>query len=254
MRDNSKKILLYLLAAHQQPGLVPQEEIKLLVEGLSEGGKRSLLHVLEQRQVLVKEEVGTQTYYRLTQVGEQELKAQFPALFTSYQDWDGSYTQILFLEAPHSDAGFRYLRQFLLDRQFVALQRGVYLRPGELDAETSLTLEKLYRGHVYVYQLQKWLLGDERQFLNNTYILQDIANTYSGVSNEISQMLNKKNKSLAASHQLKQQFLSVFDRYLTVLDHDLGLISFFYPQTQDASQILAQIKALGEHLTRQITQ
>jgi DNA-binding transcriptional regulator PaaX len=250
MKDNSKKLLLYLFADAQKESLVSGDEVKLVLNNLSPGGLRSLLHVLEQKNYLAKENLESTSYYRVTPYGKSQLKAQFPALFEDYRDWDGSYSQVLFLEYPKTDKNFRYLRQHLIDQRFVSLQRGCYVKPGLIPEETRVMLNKLYSGHVFVFTVGKWQIGDERSFLNDSYLLQDIVNGYSGISSEIDQLLSRKKQSLVANQQLKQRFLSVFDRYYSLVEHDLGLIPYFYPHAKTALELLVEVKPLGEWIAR----
>lgn len=205
-------------------------QLRILVPEVKASGFRSLINLLRSRQYINLEMMGGEQQVRLTTYGQAHLAANFPVLNTKYDKWQGEWSSIVFLTPPSGDLRFRYLRKFLLQAGCGQLTRGVYLYPGQLPEAVDKLLLKLYVGAVVVTGFKDWIFGDERNIVTNVFDIKGLQKTYSGISNEIDQLLEQRSKQKGVSDQYKSAVCLVFDRVVQNLENDLGLLHFYYPE------------------------
>lgn len=245
MKNTTKKILLWLYPQqNEEERVVAVDELRLILPELKNSGFRSLLNLLKKQQLILGEEIERETKYRLTSYGKSSLQAQFPFFSSSMSQWSGQWTMIVFLSAPKSDKQFRYLRKFLVDKHCGQLSRGVYLYPGNLTSEINDLLMKLYIGSVLVTGIDGWVFGDERAVIIDTFQLKDLKSGYSGIGKEIYQLLKKKNAKKSSEGRDKGEISLVFDRLVSLLDIDLGLLQYYYPEVRSGEEQLFRLREL----------
>ena len=245
MKNTTKKILLWLYPSSvDEERIVDVEELRLILPELKNSGFRSLLNLLKKQQLVLGEETSGQTRYRLTSYGMSSLEAHFPSFSQSMSHWSGQWSMIVFLNAPKSDKQFRYLRKFLVDKHCGQLSRGVYLYPGALTTEINDLLMKLYIGSVLVTGVEGWVFGDERSIIVDTFQLKDLKSGYSGIGKEIYQLLKKKNTKKSFEGRDKDEISLVFDRLVSFLDFDLGLLQYYYPEVRSGGEQLFRLREL----------
>jgi DNA-binding transcriptional regulator PaaX len=245
MKHTTKKVLLWLYQIDKEAHRVASvDDLRLLLPELKNSGFRSLLNLLKKQSLISREEKGKQTIYRLTSYGESLLEADFPLFSNLMSDWSGQWTMIVFRAAPKSDKQFRYLRKFLIDEHCGQLARGVYLYPGELPSSVSSLLLKLYVGAVLVTGISEWSFGDERSLVSNIFGLNDLKSGYSGISKEIYQLLKQKNKLKGLRGGDNSSVCLAFDRLLSLLSTDLGLLHHYHPESKSGGDLLLQLQEL----------
>lgn len=242
MKQNSQKILAWLYPVTDGSFSMAQDDLQLLLPEMTPGGRRSLLHYLRGKHLLRSERLENKTYISLTSHGKALSAAEFRPFGNELSDWSGVWAVVIFLSPPKSDEGFRYLRQTLLENHFVSLSRGVYLYPGSIPQGVESLLQELYVGAVSVLEAQKWLFGDEREFINEKYALNDLAEVYSGISREINQLLNTESQQKGLIEKESKQIYSVFERLFAVLGNDPGLMKYYYPQVPTAKTLLQRLQ------------
>lgn len=245
MKQTTKKVLLWLYQIDKEVERVSSvDDLRLLLPELKNSGFRSLLNLLKKQSLISREEKGNKTIYRLTTYGESLLEADFPLFSNLTSDWSGQWTMIVFQAAPKSDKQFRYLRKFLIDEHCGQLARGVYLYPGDLPASISSLLLKLYVGSVLVTGISEWSFGDERSLISNIFGLSDLKSGYSGISKEIYQLLSQKNKLKGSESRDNSAVCLAFDRLISLLSTDLGLLHHYYPESKSGGSLLSQLQEL----------
>lgn len=245
MKHTTRKVLLWLYG--QGAGserVVSGDELRLLLPELKNSGFRSLLNLLKKKSLISQEKREAQTTYRLTSYGASLLEADFPLFSSLMSTWSGKWTMILFLGAPKSDRQFRYLRKFLIDEHCGQLSRGVYLYPGTPPEVISKLLLRLYVGSVLVAGISNWSFGDERSLISSIFGLNDLKNSYSGISKEVHQLLKQKNKTKGLKDRDNVAVCLAFDRLMSLLDFDLGLLHYYYPESKSGDKLLSQLQEL----------
>lgn len=245
MKKNSQILLLSLFSeGGRQPLSLTVSQLRRLVPELSDSGFRSLLHVLEKKQMISSERDQGKRRFYLTNDGKNALVRLFPSLDPSWQSWNGSWVCLVFLQAPKSDLQFRYLRSLLVEHRAVALSRGVYLYPRQLPAIVLESLQRLYIGSVLCFSVAEWQFGTERPIVVEKYTLESLIDIYSGVSKEAKQLLGDENVSSRLTVQQKSRIASLFDRLLSALTSDLGFMNYYFPGSTRGSEVLILVQRL----------
>lgn len=251
MKETTRKILLFLYptieADQAQPDhqlFLNTKQLRFLLPDLSLAGFKSLLFYLEKNQYLLKHLINEEQYYSLTNYGKEQLEQQFPALSIARRNWHGDWSMIVFLEAIKTDQNFRYLRQFLLKQGCFALNRGIFLYPGKLNDIVLAELNGRYRQAVMVYQLGDCLVGDEHIVIGQKIALSDSLRVYSGISKELDELISIIGSTKKLKDQSKVDFYSIYNRFVSFLAEDSGLIHHYYPQVEGPLSILSKLQKL----------
>lgn len=245
MKSNSHKLLLWLYSENiQQPMVTQYDQLRLIVPDVTTAGLRSLVRNLVKQHLVQTDFVAQHTYIQLTRHGLDRLKGEFPALGWHDRAWSGQWSCLVFLQAPDSDPGFRYLRTLLLGEQAVQLGRGVYLSPEKFSDKVMTTCRELYVGAVAVFTISEWQFGDERSEVVHNFSLSAVAEAYSGISSEVNQLLQYKQNQKSSDDAFKQLFSSVFDRFYLTLLSDNGLTSHYFPTITPPVQLLLRLQRL----------
>lgn len=245
MKENTKRILTWLYSEDvRQPFFADYVQLTGVVPELSAGGLRSVVKWLSDQQLIAAERVGRQTRFRITQQGLAAVKQAFPVFSDQRQHWHGEWSCLIFLQAPAGDKSFRYLRQKLVEYQALPLSRGVYLYPGIFPPELQHLFHQLYLKSLAVYRVGEWTFGDERSVIMKGYMLSDVAETYSGISKEIDQLLEVKKRQKGLNSANRTELFSVFARLHGALSLDLGLVAHYFPQVDDGISLLSTLHSL----------
>lgn len=220
------------------------EDLPWLLPEITPGGRRSLVAHLQSEQYLVVENVMGESSVRLTDHGLRTLEAEIPALSASLQRWDGVWAMLIFLTTPKADPRFRNLRKLLVEQGAGQLSRGVYLYPGEFPPPIQTLCQQLYRGNVVISSVNGWQFGDERSLMNELFLLSDAAEIYSGISSQTKELLGSNFSHSQLNHSPKVQLFTVFDRLANQLNHDLGLVNYYFPQVPKPLNLLADLHNL----------
>jgi hypothetical protein len=249
MKETTRKILLFLYPTTEpnqsQPDhqlLLNTAQLRFLLPELSMAGFKSLLFYLEKNQYLLKHLINEEQYYSLTNYGKEQLEQQFPALSIARRNWLGDWSMIVFLKAIKADQNFRYLRQFLLKQGCFALNRGIFLYPGKLHDLILAELNGRYRQAVMVYQLGECLVGDEEIVIGQKIALSDSLRVYSGISKELDELIKIIGTTKKLKDQPKSYFYSIFNRFVSFLAEDSGLVHHYYPQVEGPLKILSKLQ------------
>ena len=246
MKDNSKKILLFLYSTTNEERWVSNSEIKKILTDLTEAGFKSLLFLLEKNQFIKVDKSTNEFHYSLSSYGKSFLEDKFPALLVKSNEEQGAWKIIIFLDSPKTDKNFRYLRSFLTKNKAVALTRGVFLYPGKLTESIKKELESSYRNAVVVMKLSQWLIGDEFTIMGQKAGLNDLFELYSGISKELESLIVILTEKNNASDQQKKQLFSVFNRFVDVVSVDSSLLNYYFPQVEGALELLHKLQKAFE--------
>lgn len=223
---------------------------KNLLPTTTDGGVRSLLHHLSKIGILSQERLEGDVRYYLTEDGVDQLNALFPALNPDWDDYTGQWDCIVFMQAPVGDPQFRYLRTQLVAEKALQLSRGVYCIPGKISDSLSVMCKKLYRDSVAIFSIDSWKQGFERSTVTHSLSLGDLATAYSSIGKEADQLLAFFETRGGLTEQQKSTFLSVCDRFRDILNDDVGILKFYYPNARTARDVLVKIQRVFMKQTR----
>ncbi len=239
MKENSKKILLFLYPSENQPIWLSFTEIAQLVPSLSKNGLQSSLFLLDKKEFLRVDKTKKEWSYSLSSYGKSYLEDLFPALSSNHEKWRGNWSLIVFLEAPKTDKNFRYLRSYLTQNKAIGLTRAVYAFPGDLSQKVQVDLQNLYKNSILVLKISEWLFGDDFKIIGQKAQLSDRFELYSSIGKEVERLIRIKEDSKIFTQQDFSSFFSALDRFLGVLDGDEALLHFYFPQVVEAKKLLS---------------
>ena len=246
MKDNSKKILLFLYSGNNEERWLTSSGIRVILPDLTDAGYKSLLFLLEKKQFLKVDKTTEEFLYSLSSYGKSFLEDKFPALLAKSDKEQEAWKIIIFLDSPKTDKNFRYLRSFLSKNKAISLTRGVFLYPGNLSELIKKELESSYRNAVVVMELGNWLIGDEFTIMGQKAGLDDLFSLYSGISKELESLIIILSEKNSASDGQKKQLFSVFNRFVEAISADNTLLFYYFPQVETALTLLQKLQKAFE--------
>jgi DNA-binding transcriptional regulator PaaX len=242
MKENSKKILLFLYPSENESFWLDFSQLQELLPQLSQSGLQSSLFLLDKKDFLRIDKTENEPKYSLSSYGKSYLEDLFPALRGLSEKWQGDWSLIVFLEAPKTDRNFRYLRSYLTQNKAIGLTRAVYLFPGLVDEKIQSDLQRSYKNAVLVLKVSEWLFGDDFKIIGQKAGLSDLFELYSSISKELDRLIRIKGLNKTFTQQEKESFFSALGRFLSILDTDEALLSFYFPQVEAARKLLAKFQ------------
>jgi len=242
MKENSKKILLFLYPTANDAVWFSFKELQGLVPNLSVAGLQSILFLLDKKDLLRIDKTQTEWQYGLSSYGKSYLEELFPALYESNDKWQGDWSLLIFLEAPKTDKNFRYLRSYLTQNKAIALTRAVYLYPGLISDKIKTDLQNSYKNAVLVLKVSEWLFGDDFKVIGQKAQLNDLFELYSSISKEIDRLISIRSNEKEFTEQAKTTFFSALSRFLSILYTDSALLRLYFPQVESAKQLLHKLQ------------
>ena len=244
MKQNSKKILLFLYPSVEEPVWFSFSELHKLLPQLSLSGLQSSLFLLDKKDFLRIDKTAIDFKYSLSSYGRSYLEDLFPVLMSTNEKWQGDWSLLIFLQAPKTDKNFRYLRSYLTQNKAIGLTRAVYLFPGTITDKINSDLQRSYKNAVLVLKISQWLFGDDFKVIGQKAELNDLFELYSSISKELDRLIRIKDLNKTFTEQEKQTFFSVLNRFLGVLDADEALLSFYFPEVEGAKKLLNKFQNL----------
>lgn len=243
MKKNTQKLLLALFRQHDAGSFQLDTTTCRKLTTLTTSGFRSVVHSLEQRELLTVTRLDT-SYLQLTPAAIDLVQARFPAVSAKWQHWDGSWSMVLFLRSSKADRQFRRLRSLLVASDFQQVSRGAYIFPGELPVKIESELKSLYADAVVVCSVNQWRFGHNPQqfYLQNN--AEAVFAAYSSISKRLSDLLIQKNIKKSLTDSQKGQLFSDFDIFWETIATDLGFFQYFFPNKIGAEQVLTQFQEL----------
>jgi hypothetical protein len=245
MKKNTFKLLSLLQSETAGELLVSTKHLPWLWSDLTPAGQRSLLRHIKTKGLINLEpnQVG-ETALFISQLGQQYLSQRIPVFSRHTSPWGGEWVMLVFGQAPNGDAQFRYLRQLILNSGGIQVSRGSYLLAWPVIDSLWWELQQRYLSAVVVVKVEKWIIGEERALIVDGLGLTDLAAAYSGISNEISELLSKRYHFPSLNHSKKTALFSVFDRLITLIQKDQGLLQHYFPTVAAPQHLLREFRQL----------
>lgn len=242
MKENTKLLLVWLYSERIGERWVSFREVEMLFPQLSQSGLRSLVFLLKKKSLVSLDERADGQYLCLTSHGKRALEVLFPAFSQERKEWGGEWSVLLFVEAPPSDNNFRYLRKQLLSNHWVTVKRGCYFYPGKIPERLLQLLDQLYRQSVLVFLAKDWSFGDETQIIGLKDSLKDILDSYSSISREIHQLIEKIDGKKELTYAYKDEITSLLYRLYQTFEFDIGITRYYFPQEREGRSLLFDLQ------------
>lgn len=243
MKSRTQKLLLALYPSTDTERFqLPVSVLRELSE-LTPGGFRSVLHHLEKTEQIMVLRL-EDTLVELQPAAKTHLRDSFPALRSMHEDWDGTFTQVVFLEAPKADRQFRRLRGQLTSIGAHCLTRGVYLVAGTLPAGIQADLKVLYQGSVVVTTVDEWQFGSNPLLNELKSNSEQVYHLYSGISTRLFKLLSIQKSQKVLNTKKKEQLFSDYNQFWETIGLDQGYLPFFHTTSFTALEVLKQFQSI----------
>ena len=244
MKINAQKMLVFLFSDESDSFAGNYQHLRYLFPDLSETGLRSVIYALKKEDLILVERSAKETSFILSPKGRVVLKKLFPVLGSQSSELGATSSCLVFGLAPSHDPHFRNLRQILLQRGFIPVNKGVYLSFQTIPSSVVELLTEKYFSAVYFFSIEKWLIENQFLLLQEKYQLYDIKESLSGISREIQALIENKYAFSQRNHQRNLKIFSVYDRiFLLIQRRELGLMPVNETST-DAARLIFEFHTL----------
>lgn len=133
-----------------------------------------------------KIEKNNELYIRITSRGNKKIQRDFPLLSFQKRAWDGKWRALTF-DIEETNKNTRdVLRNKLRELGFGMLQESVFITPHDILKDISEFVESSHLAHyVYLLEVSRIVVGEERELANHIWKLNEINNKYTEIIGEI---------------------------------------------------------------------
>ncbi len=239
MKINSRKFLILSYALSGKS--LGYEHLEYLWPDLTPGGRRGLIaYLLKQRLISARYE-GKKAFFEISSIGISLIEETY---FTKklHEPSQGCFV-MLYPDVVLTEPKLVKLRA-LLKSQCSEVTPKVYFTSVPLSEEFLAHLKKLYFSYIAVFTVREWLLGEKNLFENSYLQKKDGENSLSGISNEVSKLIEEKTSYSHANHQSNVRIFSLYDRVLTIIEGKIPLEAGNDTQSLPAIELLRRFSLL----------
>lgn len=224
---------------------LPMAALPAIWPQMTAAGRRSQISFLVRRGWLTKKTLAGQNWLTGSTYSDQLVRQSLAAFngFTRPERW----LLVVCLRSPEFDPQFKRLGAFLLGLSGCRISRGIYLVPDWYKHQIQDRIGLKYRSSVVIFDSGEWLVGDQSQLLSQWYAVADRVSIYSGISSEISSLLDDSQVSMSWSDQQKSHFVSVFDRWWELVSREDGLGPHLDSRVPNLVHLLSSLQQLLLH-------
>jgi len=243
MEDLRSLLLFHLASAFHQDDKTPQgfdfvlgatrhslsyTHLNWRLQRFSVHSIRSAISLMQREGCLISIQQGGKTWVRMTAAGRDLLFTSAPLLGRRHR-WDGAWRVVLFSgvrRSIDSAQAYRSLRSLLLQHDFVAIERGVYLSPFPPSPEFMTTLQSLRAmGMLTMIETRKFLIGDDQDFARKAWDLDNISKSYAKLSKVMQGLLQELTTKKGLHDGQKAQYARYADQFFSLVCKDPALPS-----------------------------
>jgi len=239
-----KKILFYLCL--EQNFLKRQENFPYYnyrylyqrLAGFRKGSIRDAVNQLKKSRDIDRISYNNRSFFKITKIGMERLYSFFP-FYKTPQEWDGKW-RISFSK----DKDFhKILKQFGF-KEFI---KNVYLCPYlNFPLLRDRILAKRISEETTVIQVEKFVLGDQKEIIDRLWNLKRFSKGYKKVIKRAKSLLKRFTNKKNLTHKQKKPFFLISDFFLSLLENDPGLpedIVLYSSDRKQASQVFKKLSA-----------
>ncbi|MBI3070024.1 MAG: CRISPR-associated endonuclease Cas2 [Candidatus Levybacteria bacterium] len=164
-------------------------------------------------------------YFRLTSVGKERIKRDFPLFILQKEKWDGKWRVVVFdIEETNRNARDIF-REKLKELGFGMLQKSVFITPHDVlvDFYEFVVYQGLF-DQVYAMEVSQVIAGDVKRLADKVWHLGALNSRYEKIIEQITK------KDLSKSHDRGKQLNKVMQEYLEILLQDPFLPKELLPE------------------------
>lgn len=190
--------------------------------------------------LIEKIEKDGEIYIRITTEGKKTIQRDFPMLLLQNRKWDRKWRIAMFDVEEINKKVRDGLRRKLKELGFGMLQKSVFISPHDIIKDFSEFAENAgIKDYLYLLETQKLFIGDEREFANRIWGLEDLNEKYKGVIDEIdkienSHMISINDRVKKSDGQKEEKMRNVMAciraKWLKIIINDPFLPKIFLPR------------------------
>lgn len=244
MKLTTKKLLTLLYTEkNKKPFNLPLEYVNHILPDLTVEGRRSLMYLLEKKNLTYTVKVNNQTWLASSDTANEAIRRLFPSLQTE-NDQQVVWNVCIFKTPPKGDPQFRYLRKKLLSTNAYSLSRGVYIWHGKTSTTLLHLFETMYLGSIVVLTVDQWLFGFDNPIVLDHFELKSTVDAYSSISRECDLLLSNFDVKKRLNGKNKLDIIKIYTRWFDSFSADSGLVGHYFPQVLSGLAILQKIQQL----------
>lgn len=190
-------------------------------------------------QLIEKVERDGEVYIRITSNGRKLIQRDFPMLLLQNKKWDGKWRIVMF-DVDEANKKLRErLRSKLKELGFGMLQKSVFISPHDIVKDFLEFAESSgIKDYLYILETHKLIVGDEKEFANKIWKLQELNEKYKEIMDEIGEIKNRymisNGDRIGKSYIKEEKYISavrrVKNKWLTIVVDDPFLPKTFLPK------------------------
>jgi phenylacetic acid degradation operon negative regulatory protein len=175
-------------------------------------------------------------YIRITSEGQKTIQRDFPMLLLQNRKWDKKWRIVMFdVEEINKKIRDR-LRRKLKELGFGMLQKSVFISPHDIVKDFSEFAEAAgINDYLYLLETHNLIIGDEREFANKVWMLEELNKKYKDVIDEIdkiknSHMISNIDRVKKSDGKKEEEMRKVRAKWLMIVIIDPFLPKMFLPE------------------------
>jgi len=189
-------------------------------------------------------------YMRITSEGRKTIQRDFPMLLLQNRSWDGKWRIVMFDVEEANKKIREKLRSKLKELGFGMLQKSVFVSPHDI-AKDFMEFAQASGISEYLCILESRILmvGNEREFANKVWKLEDLNAKYEGIIDEIEDAKNKymisnSDRIKKSDIQREKNMRSVRNKWLMTVAQDPFLPKKLLPKIWHREKAEKLVKGL----------
>lgn len=189
-------------------------------------------------------------YIRITTEGKKTIQRDFPMLLLQNRKWDRKWRIVMFdVEEINKKVRDR-LRRKLRELGFGMLQRSVFISPHDIVKDFSEFAENEgINDYLYLLETHRLIIGDEREFANKVWGLEELNKKYKDIIDEIdrinnSYMISNSDRVKKSDGKKEEKMRNVRAKWLKIVTADPFLPKIFLPRSWYGNRAEQHVKRL----------
>jgi hypothetical protein len=213
MKINSRKLLVFSYALSGKPILYTH--LEYLWPEITAGGRRGLVAYLQKQRLITIDYVSKQAQISISAIGRAWVEEEY---FSEKKEHShqGSIV-LLYPGVLTTEPKVRQLKA-LLRQELIELGPRTFFSQSPLSEALISQLRRRFFSLVAVMSIGNWQMGDPNTFINYYLQKNSESNLISGVSSQITELIEKKITFSSASDQSKLQIFSLLDRLFEIIE------------------------------------
>lgn len=201
--------------------------------------------------LIEKVEKNGEIYIRITSKGHKTIQRDFPMLLLQRRKWDGKWRIVMFDVEEINKRVRDRLRKKLKELGFGMLQKSVFISPHDILKDFSEFAETSgINDCLYLLETHKLIIGNEREFANKVWKLEDLNEKYKNIVDEInesknSHMISNSDRIKKSDSEMQQEMYGIKAKWLKIIIDDPFLPKIFLTKPWYGDQAEKLVKRLA---------